>query len=66
MVEADIEGVQACPKGLRHGYGIHAIQCGVPLNLLQRWMGHADMSTTAIYANAIGAEEMAIAERMWR
>ncbi|MBO6922946.1 MAG: tyrosine-type recombinase/integrase [Roseicyclus sp.] len=65
MASADITGAQACPKGLRHGYGIHAIKCGVPLNMLQKWLGHASMSTTAIYTNALGADELAIAERMW-
>lgn len=65
MKAADIAGSQACPKGLRHGYGIHALQAGVQLNMLQKWMGHADMTTTAIYANAIGADELKIADRMW-
>lgn len=65
MAQAGIEGTQACPKGLRHGYGIHAIRSGVQLNMLQKWMGHASMDTTAIYTNAIGAEELAIADRMW-
>ena len=65
MQVAKISGPQATPKGLRHGYGIHAIKCGVPLNMLQKWLGHASMSTTAIYTNALGADELAIAERMW-
>ena len=65
MKEAGISGPQATPKGLRHGYGVHAIQSGIPLNLLQRWMGHTDISTTAIYANALGPEEREIATRMW-
>ena len=65
MARAGIAGAQASPKGLRHGFGIHAMHCGVQLNMLQKWMGHAAMSTTAIYANAIGAEERAIAARMW-
>lgn len=58
-------GPHRCPKGLRHGYGVHAIACGVPLNMLRKWMGHASMETTAIYANAQGAEEQGIAARMW-
>ena len=37
----------------------------MPLNLLQRWLGHADIATTAIYADAMGPEERAIAARMW-
>jgi integrase len=66
MHQAKIIGAQACPKGLRHGYGIRAVQSGVQLNMLQKWMGHASMSTTAIYADACGAEEQEIADRMWR
>lgn len=65
MLEAGISGAQACPKGLRHGFGIHAIRCGIPLNMVQKWMGHASMSTTAIYTNAVGPDEQLIASRMW-
>lgn len=35
------------------------------MNLVQRWLGHASMKTTAIYLLAIGAEECEIASRMW-
>ncbi|MHA6287128.1 tyrosine-type recombinase/integrase [Maricaulis sp. CAU 1757] len=65
MAESGLSGMHACPKGLRHGFGIAAVQRGVPLNLLQRWLGHAKLETTAIYANAIGAEERRLAERLW-
>lgn len=65
MAQAGIEGSQACPKGLRHGFGIHATRCGVQLHMLQKWMGHASMNTTAIYATALGPEEAEIAGRMW-
>jgi integrase/recombinase XerD len=67
MREAAIaEGPHMTPKGLRHGFGIHAIRSGVPLNLVQRWLGHASMTTTAIYLEALGEEEREIAARMWR
>lgn len=65
MQAAGISGDYATPRGLRHGFGVHAIQSGVPLNLVQRWLGHADIKTTAIYTDAIGAEERSIAARMW-
>ena len=66
MVEAGIaDGPHRTAKGLRHGYGINAIVAGVPLNMLSKWMGHADIKTTAIYADAIGPEEQDIAARMW-
>ena len=54
-----------CKKGLRHGYGVHAIGSGVPLNMLSKWMGHASLEVTAIYANALGEEQHNIAARMW-
>ncbi len=58
-------GIHATPKGLRHGFGLHAVRSGVPLNLVQRWLGHARLETTAIYLQAIGTEEREFAARMW-
>jgi integrase/recombinase XerD len=66
MKLAQIAGRQACPRGLRHAFGVGTLQSGVPLNLTQRWLGHARISTTAIYANASGPEEIALAARFWR
>ena len=65
MTAAEITGAQACPKGLRHGYGIHATLSGVQLHMLSIWMGHASIATTQIYATACGIEEQQIAARMW-
>lgn len=65
MARAGIEGAHACPKGLRHGFGIHAMRCGVQLNMLSKWMGHSSLETTAIYATALGKDEREIAKRMW-
>lgn len=62
---AGIVGPHACPKGLRHSFAVRAIQSGAPLNLVQRWLGHSDIKTTAIYTNVMGPEERAIAARMW-
>lgn len=55
MIEAGIpDAPQRSPKGLRHGFGINATVNGIPLHMLQKWMGHAQLSTTAIYADAVG------------
>lgn len=59
------DGPHAMPKGLRHAFGIHAVRSSVPLPLVQRWMGHANIATTAIYLQAVGDEEREIAARMW-
>jgi len=65
MAAARLDGPHASPKGLRHGFGVAAVTAGIPLNLVQKWLGHAQLTTTAIYANAVGAEEKDIARRMW-
>ena len=65
MARAGIAGPMACPKGLRHGFGIKAVTSEVPLNMTQKWLGHSRIATTAIYTNATGPEEKQIAERMW-
>jgi len=66
MEEAGIQdGAHKMPKGLRHAYGIHALNKGIPLNMLSKWMGHATMEVTAIYANAVGQEQQNIALRLW-
>lgn len=66
MIEAGIaDAPHRSPKGLRHGFGINATVNGIPLHMLQKWMGHAQLSTTAIYADAVGKEEQDIASRMW-
>jgi Phage integrase family len=65
MDRAGIIGEHASPKGLRHGFAVQAIQANVPLTLVQRWLGHADLKTTAIYTSAMGAEERSLAARMW-
>jgi site-specific recombinase XerD len=53
------------PTRLRHGFGVDTLQASVPLNMVQKWMGHARISTTAIYADASGEEETAFAARFW-
>ena len=34
MQRAGIDGSQASPKGLRHGFGVACIEKGIPLNLV--------------------------------
>lgn len=65
MQLAGIDGPMACCRGMRHTFAMHALKCGVPANLVQRWLGHASAITTAIYLDAVGIEEREFAERMW-
>lgn len=54
------------PKALRHAFGVGATQKSVPLNIIQKWMGHSRITTTAIYADAVGEEETFLAQQMWK
>jgi integrase/recombinase XerD len=59
-----VEGL-CMPKALRHAFAVEAGQKGVPLNIVQRWLGHARIETTAIYASAVGEEERKLAKKVW-
>lgn len=65
MEKAGISGIHATPKGLRHGFAVTALEAGAPLNMVQKWLGHAHMDTTSIYVDLVGKEERELAERIW-
>ena len=52
---AGIDPSRAHPHAFRHTYGRHAVLSGVPINALQQWMGHAQLSNTMIYVKLAGA-----------
>jgi integrase len=64
MELAGISGPAAMPKGLRHAFGVAAFQ-SVPPHIVQRWLGHASLRTSAIYGNVAGQEERLFAQRIW-
>ena len=44
---ASVSGIT--PHNLRHTFGTHMSQRGVPLRIIQQWMGHARIDTTSLY-----------------
>jgi integrase/recombinase XerD len=66
MFEAHITGASAMPKGLRHAFGVQATHSKVPMHLVQKWLGHASIESTAIYVDVMGPDEREFAVRMWR
>lgn len=66
MMVSQIAGRAACPRGFRHSFGVGTLQSGVPLNMVQRWLGHSRMSMTAIYTAACGPEDVAFMRRYWQ
>ena len=62
LKEAGVRAVRF--HDLRHTFGTHCAAAGVPMRTLQEWMGHAQLSTTEIYADyAPSAQEKAMVER---
>ncbi len=65
MDEAGIAGPHASPKGLRHGFGVKAASKTRQPRAVQKWLGHRDLNTTAIYMDVQGEEERELAARLW-
>jgi integrase/recombinase XerD len=65
MAQAGISGIHATAKGLRHGFGVRAALANVPVNVIQRWMGHSHPLTTAIYLAVHDDEERRLIARTW-
>ena len=65
MKDINIEGHRASPRGLRHTFGVHAVKSGVPIHLIQKWLGHAQLNTTLIYLDLLSDMEFEMARKMW-
>jgi site-specific recombinase XerD len=65
MARAEIHGPHASAKGLRHGFGVLAVEQGIPLPLIQQWMGHADLESTVVYTMVMPHETRSLAARLW-
>ena len=65
MGAASIEGAHACPKGLRHGFGVRMAQKTRNPRLVQKLMGHTKMENTAIYMDLVGEEAHAEVMAAW-
>lgn len=66
MVAAEITGIHATAKGLRHAFGVRGALAKIPLNLLQLWFGHSQSATTAIYLDVRDEEERELIQRTWK
>jgi site-specific recombinase XerD len=54
------------PHQLRHAHALELAREGVPLNIIQRQLGHTNLGTTSIYLQSIAPEEILSAVRARR
>jgi len=57
---ADRAGVRRrfAPHQLRHAHAVEMAREGVPLNVIQRQLGHADLGVTSVYLQGIDSTEV--------
>lgn len=65
MAVAQLKGLHATPKGLRHGFGVNCIEKDIPLNYVQKWLGHSSIQITSSYLIVLNQNERIFAERLW-
>ena len=65
MKEVGINGKKACPKGLRHSFGVSAVEKDIPITEIQQLLGHTFLKNTAIYTKVRGTEKRALVSRLW-
>jgi len=66
METANIKGLQATAKGLRHSFVIAHLMAGTPENVIMELTGHRNPQMMAIYGNVLGAEQRTLAAKIWR
>ena len=54
-VDAGIDPDRAHPHAFRHTYGRNCVLRGVPIPVLQQWLGHQSLSDTQRYVELAGA-----------
>ena len=62
-IQNDI-GIRVHAHKFRHTFAVKAIMDGVPLNVLQQWMGHSSVFTTSIYTQITGMDTSEFMERV--
>lgn len=66
MADSGVSGPHASPNGLRHGFGVKAATDTRNPRLVQKWLGHRSLESTAIYMDVVGEEERELIAKMWK
>lgn len=61
---AELFDERAHPHTFRHSFAIHCVLNGVPITVLNEWLGHADIRNTLIYTKVMAADTRPYYERL--
>ena len=61
-VEAKIDPARSHPHAFRHTYGRNCVLRGIPLPVLQQWLGHQSLADTQRYVELAGAHHSWVAK----
>jgi integrase/recombinase XerD len=56
LLEVGVPRDRAFPHAFRHGHALFALSNGVPINVIQRTLGHSTILTTQTYVQATGQD----------
>ena len=62
--EVGIQPSRVHPHAFRHTYGRHCILQGVPVNVLQKWLGHSSLEMTMQYVYLAGEHHWAFMKQV--
>jgi site-specific recombinase XerD len=61
---AELYDDRAHPHTFRHSFAVHCVLSGVPLVVLNEWLGHADIRNTLIYTKVTAQDTRAYYEQI--
>lgn len=61
---AGIERSRSHPHSLRHSFAIACVLQGVPIPVLNQWLGHAGLESTLIYSRVLAVDSRVFHDRM--
>lgn len=56
--------VEVSPHTFRHSFAVNAVFHGIPLSVLNQWLGHANIENTLIYSQVLALETWHLMQRI--